>query len=134
MTPRMASVGMIGRVRVVVVAAAPGATERRRHAPRRRRIGEEQSGSRVSQTTSSPASEADCSSANSSDGGVFTPDDGLKNMIPLVFRSGSGNFGSGRGVCKTSMKRIAFFLALQVLVLPLAAAEPPQECALCAGA
>jgi hypothetical protein len=32
------------------------------------------------------------------------------------------------------MKRIAFLLALQVLVLPLASAEPPKECALCAGA
>src|SRR5436305_536372 len=32
------------------------------------------------------------------------------------------------------MKRIAFLLALQVFVLPLAAAEPPKECALCAGA
>jgi hypothetical protein len=32
------------------------------------------------------------------------------------------------------MKRIAFFLALQILVLPLFAAEPPKECALCAGA
>src|SRR4051794_14867173 len=53
-------------------------------------------------------------------------------MTPLVFRS--GNFGSGRGVCKTSMKRIAFLLALQVFVLPLAAAEAPKECALCAGA
>ncbi|HXH40304.1 MAG TPA: hypothetical protein VNN08_16870 [Thermoanaerobaculia bacterium] len=32
------------------------------------------------------------------------------------------------------MKRIALLLALQVFVLPLAAAEPPKECALCAGA
>src|SRR4051794_15029747 len=32
------------------------------------------------------------------------------------------------------MKRIAFLLALQVSVLSLAAAEPPKECALCAGA
>lgn len=32
------------------------------------------------------------------------------------------------------MKRIALLLALQVLVLPLVAAEPPKECALCAGA
>ncbi|HEV7484266.1 MAG TPA: hypothetical protein VGQ65_01195 [Thermoanaerobaculia bacterium] len=32
------------------------------------------------------------------------------------------------------MKRIAFLLALQVFVLPLFAAEPPKECALCAGA
>lgn len=32
------------------------------------------------------------------------------------------------------MKRIAFLLALQVFVRPLAAAEPPKECGLCAGA
>ena len=32
------------------------------------------------------------------------------------------------------MKRIALLLALQVSVLSLAAAEPPKECALCAGA
>src|SRR5258707_8937046 len=32
------------------------------------------------------------------------------------------------------MKRIACLLALQVSVLSLAAAEPPKECALCAGA
>ena len=32
------------------------------------------------------------------------------------------------------MKRIAFLLALQVFVLPLAAAEAPKECALCVGA
>ena len=32
------------------------------------------------------------------------------------------------------MKRIAFLLALQILVLPLFAAEPAKECALCAGA
>src|SRR5260370_9222704 len=32
------------------------------------------------------------------------------------------------------MKRIAFLFALQVSVLSLAAAEPPKECALCAGA
>ena len=32
------------------------------------------------------------------------------------------------------MKRIALLLALQVLVLPLASAETPKECALCAGA
>src|SRR5436305_551477 len=32
------------------------------------------------------------------------------------------------------MKRIAFLLALPVFVLPLAAAAPPKECALCAGA
>jgi len=32
------------------------------------------------------------------------------------------------------MKRIALFLALQISVLSLAAAEPPKECALCAGA
>src|SRR4051794_28972264 len=32
------------------------------------------------------------------------------------------------------MKRIAFLLALQVSVLSLAAAEPPKDCALCAGA
>jgi hypothetical protein len=33
-----------------------------------------------------------------------------------------------------SMKRFALLLALQVSVLSLAAAEPPKECALCAGA
>ena len=32
------------------------------------------------------------------------------------------------------MKRIAFLLALQIFVLPLAAAEAPKECALCVGA
>ncbi|MGH9418866.1 MAG: hypothetical protein ACRD3J_02740, partial [Thermoanaerobaculia bacterium] len=32
------------------------------------------------------------------------------------------------------MRRIALLLALQVLVLPLVAAESPKECALCAGA
>jgi hypothetical protein len=32
------------------------------------------------------------------------------------------------------MKRIAFLLALQVFVLPLATADAPKECALCAGA
>jgi hypothetical protein len=53
-------------------------------------------------------------------------------MTPFVFRS--GNFSSGEGVWKSSMKRIALFLTLQVLVLSVAAAEPPKECALCAGA
>src|SRR5438874_8085697 len=53
-------------------------------------------------------------------------------MRPLVFPS--GNIGSGAGVCKTSMKRIALLLALQVFVLSLAAAEAPKECALCVGA
>src|SRR5437764_7587965 len=117
---------------VLMVPSPPAAMKRRCPSRRRSRISEMQSSSRVTWTTSSPASEAHCSSAESSDGAIFTPDDGLKNMTPLVFRS--GNFGSGRGVCKTSMKRIAFLLALQVFVLPLAAAEPPKECALCAGA
>src|SRR3954453_6510736 len=132
MTPRIASVWISGWMTVLMVPSPPAATKRRCPSLRRSRMSEVQSRPRVTGTTSSPASEADCSSAESSDGAIFTPDDGLKNITPLVFRS--GNFGSGRGVCKTSMKRIAFLLALQVFVLPLAAAEPPKECALCAGA
>src|SRR5205809_575032 len=116
----------------LIVPSPPAATKRRRPSRRRSRISNSQSIWRARWITSNPALPAASSRADSSAGETFTPDDGLKNITPFVFRS--GNISSGAGVCKTSMKRIALLLALQVFVLTLTAAEAPKECALCVGA